>query len=219
MYVGESERKIRELFAEARRNAPTVVVFDEFDSIAARRTGRADGGSRAGNAIVAQLLTELDGFRPEVPVLIIGTTNRIDIIDDALLRPSRFKPVRIDLPDDTARREIAAVHARHFGIRVSDRLLDRISEATDKMNGDEIRSIFRDARADELVGDARRPASARRLGELVGELRRAQQEHQIDAALDRPVALRTQEPRPMATLAGAVPTQTGRPATEEDQDS
>ena len=91
-YVGESERKIRDLFNEARRNAPTVVVFDEFDSIAGRRSGNEDGGARAGNAIVAQLLTELDGFRPEVPVLIIGTTNRIDLIDDALLRPSRFRP-------------------------------------------------------------------------------------------------------------------------------
>jgi transitional endoplasmic reticulum ATPase len=184
MYVGESERKVRELFAEARRNAPTVVVFDEFDSIAGRRSGRSDGGTRAGNAIVAQLLTELDGFRPEVPVLIIGTTNRIDIIDDALLRPSRFRPIRIDLPDEHARRDIARVHAQHFGVKVSGRLLDRISRATDKMNGDEIRSIFRDARADELVGKPPRPADARRLGELVGALRLSQQEHQIDSAAD-----------------------------------
>ena len=95
MYVGESERKLRDLFAEARRNAPAVLVFDEFDSIAGKRTGRDDGGSRAGNAVVAQLLTELDGFRPEVPVLIIGTTNRIDIIDEALLRPSRFREIKI----------------------------------------------------------------------------------------------------------------------------
>jgi transitional endoplasmic reticulum ATPase len=166
MYVGESERKLRELFAEARRNAPAVLVFDEFDSIAGRRTGRDDGGSRAGNAIVAQLLTELDGFRPEVPVLIIGTTNRIDIIDDALLRPSRFRPIKIDLPDPVARKAIARC-AEHFEIEHNDALLTAIAEATEGMNGDEIRSIFRDARADELVGDHRRP-DARRLGELIG---------------------------------------------------
>jgi len=159
-------------------------VFDEFDSIAGRRSGRSDGGTRAGNAIVAQLLTELDGFRPEVPVLIIGTTNRIDIIDDALLRPSRFRPIRIDLPDEVARREIARVHAKHFQVEVSEQLLDRISRATDKMNGDEIRSIFRDARADELVGYPRRRADARRLGELVGALRLSQQEHQIDSTVE-----------------------------------
>jgi transitional endoplasmic reticulum ATPase len=175
MYVGESERKVREIFAEARRNAPAVVVFDEFDAIASRRTGRDDGGSRAGNAIVAQLLTEMDGFRPEVQVLVIGTTNRLDIIDDALLRPSRFKPIQIDLPDVDARREIAAVHAKYFEVAVTGELLDRIAIATDRMNGDEIRSIFRDARANELVGDPPRPADARRLGELVGILRRTTQ--------------------------------------------
>ncbi len=179
MYVGESERKVRELFAEARRNAPAVVVFDEFDSIAARRSGRDDGGSRAGNAIVAQLLTELDGFRPEVPVLIIGTTNRIDLIDDALLRPSRFRPIRIDLPEEDARREIVRVHADHFGIAVSPALVDGIARATVGLNGDEIRSVFRDGRADELVGSPRRRADARRLGELVGALRAARQQREL----------------------------------------
>ncbi len=187
MYVGESERKVRELFAEARRNAPAVVVFDEFDSIAARRSGRDDGGSRAGNAIVAQLLTELDGFRPEVPVLIIGTTNRIDLIDDALLRPSRFRPIRIDLPQEDARREIARVHADHFGIPVSPALVDGIARVTEGLNGDEIRSVFRDGRADELVGADRRRADARRLGELIGALKaaRGQREREKNPRLGR----------------------------------
>ena len=173
-YVGESERKIRELFADARRNAPSVVVFDEFDSIAAQRTGRDDGGSRAGNAIVAQLLTELDGFRPETPVLIIGTTNRLDLIDEALLRPSRFRPIHIGPPELDARREIAKYHAKHFGVAVSAELLDKIAEATDQFSGDDIRSLFRDARAGELTGK-KVPASPYRLGELVGQLRRARQ--------------------------------------------
>ena len=180
MYVGESERKLRELFAEARRNAPAVLVFDEFDSIAAKRSGRDDGGSRAGNAVVAQLLTELDGFRPEVPVLIIGTTNRIDIIDEALLRPSRFREIKIGLPEDIrARRAIAAIHARHFEIDCGGELLDAIAHATNGMNGDEIRSIFRDAKANELVGD-RRPANARVLGEMIGRLRYAQRSREAE---------------------------------------
>jgi transitional endoplasmic reticulum ATPase len=197
MYVGESERKIRELFAEARRNAPAVLVFDEFDSIAARRSGREDGGSRAGNAIVAQLLTELDGFRPDVPVLIIGTTNRIDLIDDALLRPSRFRPVKIDLPDEEARRAIAAVHARHFEVRTTPALLDAIARATEGMNGDEIRSLFRDARADQLVGGRRAP-DARRLGELIGGLRRARQLRELDKA--QPIGRAPESSRPGLSL-------------------
>jgi transitional endoplasmic reticulum ATPase len=205
MYVGESERKLRELFAEARRNAPAVLVFDEFDSIAGRRTGRDDGGSRAGNAIVAQLLTELDGFRPEVPVLIIGTTNRIDIVDDALLRPSRFRPIKIDLPDEPARRAIAEVHARHFEVECSDRVLAAIANATEGMNGDEIRSVFRDARADELVGERRRP-DARRLGELIGALRMSRQQREIDKArqFGRPPAGHAASPMTVVTRRRAI---------------
>jgi transitional endoplasmic reticulum ATPase len=183
MYVGESERKLRELFAEARRNAPAVLVFDEFDSIAGQRTGRDDGGSRAGNAIVAQLLTELDGFRPEVPVIIVGTTNRIDLIDAALLRPSRFRPIKIDLPNPVARQEIARWHAKHFGVPVSERVLSALARATEGLNGDEIRSIFRDARAAQLVGELRgRPIEPERIGELVGTLLRARQQQDIDRA-------------------------------------
>jgi transitional endoplasmic reticulum ATPase len=181
MYVGESERKLRELFAEARRNAPAVLVFDEFDSIAARRTGRDDGGSRAGNAVVAQLLTELDGFRTEVPVLIIGTTNRIDIIDEALLRPSRFRAIKIGYPEEPeARKAIAQIHARHFEVECGGELLDAIANSTNGMNGDEIRSIFRDAKANELVGD-RRKADARVLGEMIGRLRYAQQSREAES--------------------------------------
>ncbi len=107
MYVGESERKLRELFAEARRNAPAVLVFDEFDSIASRRSGREDGGSRAGNAIVAQILTEMDGFRPDVPMLVIGTTNRLDIIDEALLRTTQR-----GLPSPVCTRDISLSKSR-----------------------------------------------------------------------------------------------------------
>jgi transitional endoplasmic reticulum ATPase len=181
MYVGESERKLRELFAEARRNAPAVLVFDEFDSIAGKRTGRDDGGSRAGNAVVAQLLTELDGFRPEVPVLIIGTTNRVDIIDEALLRPSRFREIKIGLPEDPeARKAIAKIHAEHFEVDASDELLGAVANATRDMNGDEIRSLFRDAKANELVGDKRK-ASAEVLGEMVGRLRAGQQNREAES--------------------------------------
>jgi transitional endoplasmic reticulum ATPase len=145
MYVGESERKVREIFAEARRNAPSVIVFDEFDSIAARRTGRDDGGSRAGNALVAQILTEMDGFRPDVPMLVVGTTNRLEIIDEALLRPSRFQPVGIQLPDRATRRQIAAIHARHFRVPADEALLEAVAGVTDGFNGDMVRSLFRDA--------------------------------------------------------------------------
>ncbi|MEU8633207.1 ATP-binding protein [Amycolatopsis sp. NPDC048633] len=216
MYVGESERKLRELFAEARRNAPAVLVFDEFDSIAGQRTGRDDGGSRAGNAIVAQLLTELDGFRPEVPVIIVGTTNRIDLIDVALLRPSRFRPIKIDLPNQAARHEIARWHAKHFGVPAGEQLLASVARATESLNGDEIRSVFRDARAAQLVGERRGlPIEPERIGELVGTLLRARQQQDIDRTGAGPRGRTTGNTGDRRW----VPLSTGRPATDAIRDT
>jgi AAA+ superfamily predicted ATPase len=145
-WVGEGERKVRDLFAEARRNSPSVIVFDEFDSIAARRSsGMDDGGSRAANAMVAQILTEMDGFRPDVPMIVIGTTNRLDIIDKALLRPSRFRSFHIGLPDLEARKQIIRVHARDHHIEIGDDIVEAVALGTKDWNGDELRSLFRDA--------------------------------------------------------------------------
>lgn len=200
MYVGESERKVRELFAEARRNAPAVLVFDEFDSIATRRSGRDDGGSRAGNAIVAQILTEMDGFRPDVPMLVIGTTNRLDIIDDALLRPSRFQAIGIDLPDLTARRSIAEVHARHFKVEVLPELLDVIAAATDGLNGDEIRSLFRDACVGLYCQEPPIPVDARRLGWLVGRIRQSLEQRAAGKSSAAKAPRRGERPAPSGPM-------------------
>lgn len=146
-YVGQSETNLRRIFATARRNAPAVIFFDEFDSIASQRSTYSDGGARANNAVVAQFLTELDGFRQDQAVLVIGTTNRIDIIDEALLRPSRLRPIEIGLPDHTARQRVAAIHAANFGV---DRLLkDLCTLATAHLDawhaGGEIPQPFLDA--------------------------------------------------------------------------
>lgn len=131
-YVGESENKLRRLFAIARRNAPAIIFFDEFDSIASQRSTYADGGARANNAVVAQFLTELDGFRQDQTVLVIGTTNRIDIIDEALLRPSRLCPIEIGLPDYAARKRVAEIHAKSFGVDLL--LKDLCVLATEHLN-------------------------------------------------------------------------------------
>jgi transitional endoplasmic reticulum ATPase len=171
MYVGESERKIRSLFATARRNAPSVVIFDEFDAIASQRTDQPDGGGRAGNAVVAQLLTELDGFREDLDVLVVATTNRIDIIDEALLRPSRFRPIEVPLPDATARLSIATLHARAY--QVEEHLpgdsLRLIAEYSEGLNGDEIRAVFQEAATARFL--ERRQIDLPLLGSLVGRMR------------------------------------------------
>jgi transitional endoplasmic reticulum ATPase len=174
MYVGESERKVREIFASARRSAPAVIVFDEIDAITMERSNRPDGGSRAGNSVVAQILTEMDGFRPEVPMLVIGTTNRIDIIDKALLRPSRFRSIAISLPDVAARRAILRHHARRYHIELDDEVLELIADATARRNGDELRALMRDAFVGKHLHGIE--PDARRLGWLVGRLQQGRLE-------------------------------------------
>jgi len=196
MYVGESERKVRAIFAEARRNAPSVIVFDEIDSIAASRTGRDDGGSRAGNALVAQILTEMDGFRPDVPMLVIGTTNRLELIDPALLRPSRFQPIHIGPPMRTARRHIAAIHAEHFQVPADDDLLDVIADATEGLSGDDIRSLFRDACVGHWFEDPPQPMDPWQLGWLVGRLRTRLDTQRSGATEPRPPPRRGERRQP-----------------------
>jgi transitional endoplasmic reticulum ATPase len=213
MYVGESERKVRAIFAEARRNAPSVVVFDEFDAIAARRSGRDDGGSRAGNALVAQILTEMDGFRPDVPMLVIGTTNRLGLIDEALLRPSRFQPVAIGLPDIEARFHIAKIHASHFKIEVSEDLLHIIAEATQGMNGDEIRALFRDACVGHYFETPKKEASPWQLGFLVGRIRT-----RLDAVIQTPKYTAQPQPGERRRPGPGMQTLTRQSTTQEPPD-
>jgi SpoVK/Ycf46/Vps4 family AAA+-type ATPase len=174
MWVGRSEGNLRRIFAVARRNAPAVIFFDEFDSIAIQRSNFGDGGSRTANAVVAQLLTEMDGFRDEQDILVIGTTNRIDIIDEALLRPSRFQPIEIGLPDEQARRKIAEIHAKGFRIELpGPRLLDLVVEYTQGFSGDEIRAVFQGLARKVRRGE---PLTTEATASFIGAMKRQHEE-------------------------------------------
>jgi transitional endoplasmic reticulum ATPase len=110
-WVGESEKGVREVFRKARQAAPCVVFFDELDSVAPRRSGGEGGGSHVAERIVSQLLTEMDGLEDLKRVVVIGATNRPDIVDEALLRPGRFdRMLEIPLPNNEARKEILKIH-------------------------------------------------------------------------------------------------------------
>ncbi len=177
MWVGKSESNLRRLFTIARRNAPAVIFFDEFDSIAAARSGSGDSGSRASNAVVAQLLTELDGFHADQDMLVIGTTNRLDIIDEALLRPSRFQPIQIDLPNQEARYAIAQIYAQSFAIPLEDTsILDLVAEHTEGFNGDEIRAIFQELARQVRQG---KTITAESFGIQIGLIRKRRDERLI----------------------------------------
>ena len=143
-YVGESEKGVREVFEKARSNAPTVVFFDEIDSIAGER-GRHAGDSGVGERVVSQLLTELDGLEELEDVVVIATTNRPDLIDAALVRPGRLdRHVHVPVPDEEARRKIFEVHTR--GKPLAEGVdLDDLAARTDGYVGADIEAVCREA--------------------------------------------------------------------------
>jgi transitional endoplasmic reticulum ATPase len=143
-YVGESEKGVREVFKKARENAPTVVFFDEIDSIATER-GRNSGDSGVSERVVSQLLTELDGLEALEDVVVVATSNRPDLIDSALLRPGRLdRHVHVPVPDEEARRAIFDVHTRNKPL-ADDVDLDSLARKTDGYVGADVEAVCREA--------------------------------------------------------------------------
>jgi len=143
-YVGESEKGVREVFEKARANAPTVIFFDEIDSIAGER-GRRTGDSGVGERVVSQLLTELDGIEQLEDVVVIATTNRPDLIDKALLRPGRLdRHVHVPVPDEEARGKIFEVHTRDKPLAENVDLAD-LAARTEGYVGADIEAVAREA--------------------------------------------------------------------------
>lgn len=132
-WVGESEHNLRAVFMRARQSAPAVIVFDELDSFAAAR-GRFAGGSGVEHSMVNQLLTEIDGFRKEELVFVVGTTNFVESLDQALLRPGRFEFVlHIPYPNADDRRAILEVHDARLATQLTPEALDYAVKRTDDL--------------------------------------------------------------------------------------
>ena len=157
-FVGESEKGVREVFSKARENAPTIVFFDEIDSIATERGGGATD-SGVGERVVSQLLTELDGLEALEDVVVIATTNRPDLIDSALLRPGRLdRHVHVPVPDEDARRKILDVHTEHKPL-ADDVDLAAIARRTEGYVGADLEAVAREASmcaSREFVGSVTR---------------------------------------------------------------
>ncbi|MHA1909030.1 MAG: CDC48 family AAA ATPase [Candidatus Thorarchaeota archaeon] len=142
-YVGESEKAVREIFKKARQTAPCVLFFDEIDAIMSSRTQQDDTG--VSKRIVNQFLAELDGMLSLQNVLVIGATNRADILDPAVLRPGRFDAVVfVPPPDIRARAEILRVHTKNMPLS-PDVDIDILSEMTEGFSGADIEGLTREA--------------------------------------------------------------------------
>jgi transitional endoplasmic reticulum ATPase len=141
-WVGESEKGVREIFKKARQTAPTIIFFDEIDALTPRRG--LEFGSHVTETVVNQILTELDGIERLENVIIVGATNRPDIIDPSLLRPGRFdRLVLVPLPDKDARLEIIKVHTKAMPIKGIS--AEELAKRTEGYSGADIESLCREA--------------------------------------------------------------------------
>jgi cell division protease FtsH len=128
-WVGESEENLRQIFHKARQSAPSIIVFDELDSFAAARGTYT--GSGVEHSMVNQLLTEMDGFHRDEMVFVVGTTNYVEILDPALLRPGRFEfHLHIPYPDAKDRREILEIYNRKMALHMSEEAIQHAVRRT-----------------------------------------------------------------------------------------
>jgi len=143
-YIGEGARLVREVFKMGRDKAPSIIFIDEIDAIGAKRTDSSVSGDREVQRTLMQLLSELDGFDARGDVKVIAATNRVDILDEALLRPGRFdRKIEIPLPSYEGRLDILRIHTSKMNIR--DVSLEEIARKTDGASGAMLKVICTEA--------------------------------------------------------------------------
>ncbi len=140
-FIGEGARIVREVFELAKRKAPSIIFIDEIDAIAAKRMDIGTSGEREVQRTMMQLLAELDGFDPLGNVKVIAATNRIDILDPAILRPGRFdRIIKVPLPDYKGRLEIFKIHTKKMNLSKNVDL-KRLAKITEGYSGADIKAI------------------------------------------------------------------------------
>ncbi len=144
-FIGEGARIVREVFRYARSRAPAIIFIDEIDAIGSRRVKMGTSGEREVQRTILQLLAEIDGFDPLANVKVIAATNRLDLLDPALLRPGRFdRIIEVPLPDRRGRLEILKILAKKVRIG-GDVDLEYIARITEGMSGAELKAVVTEA--------------------------------------------------------------------------
>ncbi|MBE9030686.1 ATP-dependent zinc metalloprotease FtsH2 [filamentous cyanobacterium LEGE 11480] len=171
MFVGVGASRVRDLFKKAKENSPCIIFIDEIDAVGRQRGAGIGGGNDEREQTLNQLLTEMDGFEGNSGIIIIAATNRVDVLDQALLRPGRFdRQVMVDVPDIKGRLEVLQVHARDK--KLADEIsLDAIARRTPGFSGADLANLLNEA----AILTARRRKEAVTIAE-------------IDDAVDRVVA-------------------------------
>ncbi len=145
MFVGVGASRVRDLFAEAKKNAPCIIFIDEIDAVARRRGSGMGGGHDEREQTLNQLLVEMDGFGVNEGIIVMSATNRVDILDPAILRPGRFdRKVGVGRPDVQGRKEILEVHAQ--GKPLSEDVdLQQIAQTTSGFSGADLENLLNEA--------------------------------------------------------------------------
>ena len=188
-WVGESERGIREIFRKARQAAPCIIFLDEVDALVPRR-GSGGSNSHVTENVVSQILTEIDGLEELNNVLIIAATNRLDIVDEAFLRPGRFdRIIKVPNPDEKGRQHIFEIHTKSKPL-ASDAKISEIVKLTDNFSGAEIAAVTNRA----AIAALRRYVSGK--SKNVKEIRITQ--HDLIDAVDKVKPRKREAPIPHA---------------------
>jgi cell division protease FtsH len=145
MFVGVGASRVRDLFAEAKRNSPCIVFIDEIDAVARRRGTGMGGGHDEREQTLNQMLVEMDGFGTNEGIIVMAATNRVDILDPAILRPGRFdRKISVSPPDVGAREEILHVHARNKPL-AEDVDLKQVAQTTAGFTGADLENLLNES--------------------------------------------------------------------------
>ena len=145
MFVGVGASRVRDLFEEAKKNAPCIVFIDEIDAVARRRGTGMGGGHDEREQTLNQLLVEMDGFGINEGIIVMAATNRVDILDPAILRPGRFdRKVAVGRPDVKGREEILKVHSKEKPLG-EDVDLHRVAQTTSGFTGADLENLMNEA--------------------------------------------------------------------------
>jgi len=145
MFVGVGASRVRDLFADAKKNSPCIIFIDEIDAVARKRGSGLGGGHDEREQTLNQLLVEMDGFGVNENIIVMAATNRVDILDPAILRPGRFdRKVMVGVPDVKGRRDILHVHAKNKPLS-DDVELDRVAKTTAGFSGADLENLLNES--------------------------------------------------------------------------